>query len=154
MLTGLIVAAIFGAGGFRLQASRNSEHVWAAASECAQGAVGEVLKRVSAHARMARPARIQSVRIMWPGLLRGNADRRKHSPLAGRGEKCEGRTLGRGAKLSEPATVAPWRVRLWPDPADLGIAASRQLSGAHRSSCQCSRDGSPPSRTKSLVGTR
>jgi hypothetical protein len=35
MLTGLVVAVIFGAGGFR--ASRNPGRVWAAASESAKG---------------------------------------------------------------------------------------------------------------------
>jgi hypothetical protein len=32
---------------------------------------------------------------------------------------------------------------LWPDPADLGGAARRRLSGVHRSRCQRRREGSP-----------
>ena len=33
--------------------------------------------------------------------------------------------------------------RLWPEAADLGVAASRQLSGVHRTCCRRSRKGSP-----------
>ena len=39
----------------------------------------------------------------------------------------------------------------WPDSADLGIAASRQLSGVHRLQCQRSREGNAdPSETLAM----
>src|SRR5260221_3191837 len=57
-------------------------------------------------------------------------------------------------KNEVPANVPPERsvpgsarmcldVWYWPKAAELGDAIGRQLSGVHRTCCQCSRDGSP-----------